>query len=112
MFTADSKAYDNKPKKISKGQNMTDIFSHAIVLNNIQPHLTLKPRPKILDIGTGHGYLAFAVWNLALTLSKQPQVLGIDCYDECIQKCLEIKNKINIKAGELKFMKMDVKEVL
>ncbi len=35
LFTHELKAYDNKPNKISKGQNMTDLFSHAIILNNI-----------------------------------------------------------------------------
>jgi protein-L-isoaspartate O-methyltransferase len=59
------KVYDNKPNKISKGQNMTDLFTHAIILNNVEPHLKIKDNLKVLDIGTGHGYIAFAIWMLA-----------------------------------------------
>jgi protein-L-isoaspartate O-methyltransferase len=44
---------------------MTDLFSHAIILNNIEPHLKLKNNIKVLDIGTGHGYVALAIWMLA-----------------------------------------------
>ena len=65
LFTSETKVYHNKPNKISKGQTMTDIFSHSIILNNLEPQLKLKSNPKILDIGTGHGYLAFAIWMLA-----------------------------------------------
>ena len=92
---------------------MTDIFSHSIILNNIEPQLKLKPEPKILDIGTGHGYLAFAIWMLAVELSKSPkQLLAIDCFDECIEKCHKIKTKLKILNDEFEFKKMDVMEVV
>ncbi len=44
---------------------MTDLFTHAIILNNVEPHLKIKDNLKVLDIGTGHGYIAFAIWMLA-----------------------------------------------
>ena len=52
---------------------MTDMFTHAVILNKIEEYLdeiinknkeSEKEKEKgirILDIGTGHGYLAFAV---------------------------------------------------
>jgi protein-L-isoaspartate O-methyltransferase len=41
---------------------MTDIFTHAMILNNLSDHW--KNNAKILDIGTGHGYLAFVIANI------------------------------------------------
>jgi len=38
---------------------MTDVFTHSIIVSSLVPHLT--PNPKILDIGTGHGYLSFLI---------------------------------------------------
>ena len=39
---------------------MTDILTHAVVLQSIESWLNI-PSVKILDIGTGHGYLAFTI---------------------------------------------------
>lgn len=76
---------------------MTDIFSHSIILNNIQPYLKVNDKVKVLDIGTGHGYLAFAIWMLAKELNKNPKkVLGIDCYEECVEKCNQVKKNLKI----------------
>ena len=36
---------------------MTDIFTHAVILNSLDGFW--KPKLKVLDVGTGHGYLAF-----------------------------------------------------
>ena len=38
---------------------MTDIFTHAIMVNAIIP--SFKSKMSVLDIGTGHGYLSFLI---------------------------------------------------
>lgn len=58
-FTRAQNPYVNKPHGISKGENMTDIFTHSIIISNLLNHLC--PNAKILDIGTGHGYLSFLI---------------------------------------------------
>jgi hypothetical protein len=41
---------------------MTDVFTQSIIVSNLLPHLS--PNPKILDIGTGHGYLSFLMCKI------------------------------------------------
>ena len=38
---------------------MTDVFTHSLIVSNLLTHLNLNS--KILDIGTGHGYLSFLI---------------------------------------------------
>jgi protein-L-isoaspartate O-methyltransferase len=68
--------YLNKPYKISGGQTMTDIFTHAIILEEVClriQQIVSSGSGKyftVLDIGTGHGYLAFAIAALFRQLSS------------------------------------------
>jgi protein-L-isoaspartate O-methyltransferase len=39
---------------------MTDIFTHSIILAHLEPKLK-NDNLKVLDIGTGHGYLSFVI---------------------------------------------------
>lgn len=59
LFTSASSPYDNRPYPISSHQNMTDIFTHSVMISNL--HSYWKNNIKILDIGTGHGYLPFLI---------------------------------------------------
>jgi protein-L-isoaspartate O-methyltransferase len=45
---------------------MTDIFTHAIMINAISS--SFKSKMSVLDIGTGHGYLSFLIEQI---LSKK-----------------------------------------
>lgn len=38
---------------------MTDIFTHAIIMNNLTH--SWNNNVKVLDIGTGHGFLTFLI---------------------------------------------------
>lgn len=54
---------------------------------------------KILDIGTGHGYLAFAMYYLTKDKNiKVNKILGVDCYENNVNKCEEIKNMLISKS--------------
>ena len=70
---------------------MTDIFTHAIIMNELDNHW--RNHIKILDIGTGHGYLPFLISNLLNGKSyHQHQIVGIDIHDESIQFCNALKS--------------------
>ena len=56
-FVNDKNPYLNKPYKIAGKENMTDIFTHSVILQSICENVV--DGSKALDIGTGHGYLAF-----------------------------------------------------
>ena len=101
--------YLNKPYPITNGEKMTDILTHSVILQNIEPHLLLidqlfiskdgafhkelgsRKCIRILDIGTGHGYLAFAIAKIiekANLLEKLSVIVkGIDIHKEAIEKC-------------------------
>jgi len=81
---------------------MTDVFTHSIIISNLLPHLA--PNPKILDIGTGHGYLSFLISKI---LSNRGQssfsIIGIDVNKEAIKKCQEIHSEIFPNMKGLQF---------
>ncbi len=56
---------------------MTDIFTHAIIVNNLID--SLKDNISVLDIGTGHGYLSFLISKILKNrLIENYHVTGID----------------------------------
>ena len=69
---------------------MTDIFTHAVIINNISQYLTNDV--KILDIGTGHGYLAFLIDQIIKNKGLSGHsVIGIDINEKSIEFCKEIQ---------------------
>lgn len=58
-FTSFQNPYENKPYSISNREKMTDIFTHSVIISNLTPHW--KNSLRVLDIGTGHGYLPFLI---------------------------------------------------
>lgn len=82
-FTKGANPYLNKPCPISNGESMTDIFTHAIVVNNVSQ--TLRDKVKVLDIGTGHGYLSFLIAKILEGRSiSNYEIRGIDINEEAI----------------------------
>lgn len=83
--------YENRPYKIKGGQNMTDIFTHAVILERLAEQLQNMAMDtnnkdikqlRILDIGTGHGYLAYVISSLISSIfaknKLKPYIYGID----------------------------------
>jgi len=59
---------------------MTDIFTHAIIINELSNHL--RDNIKVLDIGTGHGYLSFLISKILRNKGfNNYHINGIDAYD-------------------------------
>ena len=64
---------------------MTDIFTHAVMINSLGPYWRNKMR--ILDVGTGHGYLSFLIARILQNKKLEGEVIGIDIHEEAINKC-------------------------
>jgi methylase of polypeptide subunit release factors len=81
---------------------MTDIFSHAVIINNLCDRL--KQKVRVLDVGTGHGYLAFLI---AKILERRNivdySITGVDINEEAIQFCRNIHSKHYQIRGHLAF---------
>jgi protein-L-isoaspartate O-methyltransferase len=102
----DQNYYQNKPYLISEGQTMTDIFTHAVILeevsHSIEEFVSVHSDKEmtVLDVGTGHGYLSFVIANFineVLTHTKNSlnyRVIGIDCNSKSIEQCNALKNII------------------
>ena len=81
LFTTEKNPYLNRPYSISKKEKMTDILTHSVILQTVEPYL-YKTTASILDIGTGHGYLTFTIARI-LEIANQLQnqkVKGIDIH--------------------------------
>ena len=85
---------------------MTDIFTHAVLLEDCcskietileQKANDRKNKLRILDVGTGHGYLAYAISAYLTQHHKQIvqfEVVGIDSNEKAIEFCNSIKNDV------------------
>jgi tRNA1(Val) A37 N6-methylase TrmN6 len=67
---------------------MTDIFTHAVILQQI--HQYLKDGCSVLDIGTGHGYLPFVLGQLRTRM----KIVGLDINANAIEMCNQIREKV------------------
>lgn len=68
-----SNPYDDHAKKINYGGTISAPHMHALILKLLESHLT--PNAKVLDIGSGSGYLTLC---MALMLGGSGKVIGID----------------------------------
>lgn len=89
---------------------MTDIFTHAVMVNALSS--AWKNNMRILDIGTGHGYLSFLISQIL----KQKSVTGsvveaIDIHSESIDKCKQIQRE-HFKESNILFESADLGEYL
>ena len=81
---------------------MTDIFTHAVMLDRISDFLDKRIKGKkdqslsILDIGTGHGYVAYVLAAFMDRMIEKHSykvefdITGIDAIQQCIQYCLNL----------------------
>ena len=82
---------------------MTDIFTHAVVLEKVTGHLESrlinKKNWRILDIGCGHGYLAYVIAKYFEKVINgvehlQCSILGIDAIGEAVDSCRELRPRV------------------
>lgn len=86
-FTSVPFPYKNIPYRIHSDENMTDILTHAIILQHLSPFLC-RNFLNILDIGTGHGYLAFAMAKILLFKGYTHfRITGLDSSLQSVTEC-------------------------
>ncbi|KRX03131.1 hypothetical protein PPERSA_10212 [Pseudocohnilembus persalinus] len=102
--------YNNNILKLTNKQNMTTPLMHAIALDNIGQYLEkLKLRIKssenqkqsvnlkIVDIGSGRGYITFSILKMLNLLNLQGKVYGLDIYEQLISDSKYIKQILKQK---------------
>ena len=87
-----------KWKQINK---FVEIFSGA--LNHIQ----LPEQLRVVDFGSGKGYLTFALYDYLLKQGLNPFVTGVELNSKMVQFCQEVANKSDFQ--QLDFFQGDVR---
>ena len=95
--------YVDSPSRIGEGQTISAPHMHSKALKYLEDKL--YPGAKILDIGSGSGYLTAVFAYLVETdKTNDSKVIGIDIYPKLVEKSLNNINKMNqdlLKNGKL-----------
>jgi protein-L-isoaspartate(D-aspartate) O-methyltransferase len=78
-YASRTDAYQDHPLAIGEGQTISAPHMHAICLELLEPHLT--PGARVLDVGSGSGYLSAAMAKL---VAPNGFVLGVDKVPELV----------------------------
>lgn len=103
-----------KPDRLLEGQNMTDIAIQCEILQFIEGMLSFPLNThineyKMLDIGTGNGFMAFALYLMSFYNEKTAFIEGIDCYKTLIDLSRVNKERLSLPVS---FEALDLKEFL
>ncbi|HEV8618740.1 MAG TPA: protein-L-isoaspartate(D-aspartate) O-methyltransferase, partial [Candidatus Udaeobacter sp.] len=88
-------AYDDRPLPIGYGQTISQPFIVALMTQRLQP----KPNDRVLEIGTGSGYQAAVLSELAGEVYTIEIVRPLAQHAEVLLRELGYKN-VHVKAGD------------
>lgn len=96
-------AMARKWKQINK---FVEVFDHALAASPLKD----APSPRVVDFGSGKGYLTFAMHDhLRHTLGRSPQVKGVELRADLAGLCADAARRLGL-AG-LSFEQGDVREM-
>ncbi|WP_281962761.1 class I SAM-dependent methyltransferase [Acinetobacter johnsonii] len=87
-----------KWKQINK---FVEIFSGAL------SHIQLPEQLRVVDFGSGKGYLTFALYDYLLKQDLNPFVTGVELNSKMVEFCQEVANKLDFQ--QLDFFQGDVR---
>ena len=105
-YCDDDNCYFDSPVRIDEGQTISAPHMHIKALKYLEDKL--YPGAKVLDIGSGSGYLT-AVFGYLVETNKtnnDSKVIGIDIYPKLVDKSIHNINKMN--SDLLKNDKLDI----
>ncbi|KAI0631273.1 Pcmt1-prov protein [Trametes polyzona] len=88
-------AYEDSPQPIGYGATISAPHMHAHAAENLLPFL--QPGSRVLDVGSGSGYLSAVLWQLLQDpedpRSKESKVVGIEHVPELVKWSVENMRK-------------------
>ncbi|KAJ5667933.1 protein-L-isoaspartate(D-aspartate) O-methyltransferase [Penicillium maclennaniae] len=109
---APSRPYSDSPQRIGHGATISAPHMHGQACEYLIDHL--QPGSKVLDIGSGSGYLTHVFANLVTAPgpSDQGQVIGIEHIPELVELARTNMNKSDdgqklLESGKVKFITAD-----
>jgi len=93
-------AYADRPHSIGHGVTISAPHMHATALELLEDHIK-KPGARILDVGSGSGYLTACFARLA---DKDAKIIGIDIIEPLVEWSIKNLNKDDpnlIKSGRV-----------
>jgi len=96
-----SEAYNDTPHPIGWGATISAPHMHARALDLLFPQVSASSSPKILDVGSGSGYLGACFARLS---GKDGRVIGIDVIPELVDWSIQNMNKDDpelLKSGKV-----------
>ncbi len=95
--------------KKNKNNKYRQINKYIEIIDNILRNHTLPDKINIVDMGSGKGYLTFALYDyLSNILKLNPVITGIEYKKELTEKCNIIARKA--KFDKLKFLEGTIKD--
>ncbi len=93
--------------KADKQDKFKQINKYVEVVDSIVKEANLQPSFHVADMGSGKGYLTFALYDyLSNVLQLKPQITGIELRQELVERCNQIAqeagyNQLHFEAGSI-----------
>ncbi|KAK0494596.1 protein-L-isoaspartate O-methyltransferase [Armillaria luteobubalina] len=91
-------AYQDSPQVIGHGATISAPHMHAYATEHLLPYL--RPGSRVLDVGSGSGYLAAVFHHLVSSPEKSGHVVGIEHIPELVDWSALDKKEIEVLVGD------------
>lgn len=108
IYLQEAGIIDQNGKILKRGQKkFRQINKYIEIINNLIEQNPLPPNPSIVDMGSGKGYLTFALYDyLNNQMNLKATITGIELRSQLVQFC----NRLAVKANfaQLSFLAQDI----
>lgn len=104
--------------KTSMQDKFRQINKYVEIIDGILKNANLNKSLSVVDMGAGKGYLTFALYDyLQNTLSKSPEIIGVELREELVNDCNIIAkkaefNNLHFKSGTIKEVELNEVDLL
>lgn len=99
-YLTDLKITDDNGRVYNHAQDKFKQINHYVeILSGLLKNLPEKDTYRAVDMGSGKGYLTFALYDyLSNTLNKKAELIGVEFRDDLVSLCNKIAEKSNFEG--------------